>query len=88
MENAALFVGGGSTSYLPSQKPKIIIAITFQILKHETRHQFLIDTQVDSHQTPTKHARFYIMAALPDADWQDLIRNERLTGYSPPLNKR
>lgn len=72
--------------YLPDQKPKIIIAITFQILKHETTDQFLICTlskslQVDPYQTTTKHARFYIMVALPDADGQDFIRNERPTRY-------
>jgi len=72
--------------YPPDQKPKIIIAITFQVLKHETIDQFLICTlskslQVDPYQTTTKHARFYIMVALPDADGQDFIRNERPTRY-------
>lgn len=55
----------------------MIIAITFQILKHETTDQFLIYP----YQTTTKHARFYIMVALPDADGQDFIRNERTTRY-------
>ena len=72
--------------YLPDQKPKIIIAITFRILKHEITDQFLICTlskllQADPYQTTTKHARFYIMVALPDAHGQNFIRNKHPIRY-------
>jgi hypothetical protein len=75
-----------TSTYLPDQKSKIIIAVTFQILKHETTDQFLICTlsnslQVGPNQIITKHARFYIMVALLNANGQDFIRNERPTRY-------
>ncbi len=83
------------TTYIPEQKlitrqkDKIYYCHHFpdpQARKQQINSSSLIRTlsmslQFDPTQTATKHARFYIMVALPDADGQDLIRNERTTKH-------